>query len=623
MTRVKAEEIRIFLCYAREDIVAVKAVYQKLSDAGYYPWMDKKDLLPGQKWRIETPKALKAARFVIIFFSKQSVSKEGYVQREFKLALDTLEEKPEGKVYIIPVRLDDCQVPESFGHIHYCDLFEKDGLELVLKTIKSQLEEPAQPEDVGIPLEEHQRVLKELEEQKKQFEKERKKLEAEKRQAEAEKRRQEQEELERQAAEEKRRRKQEIAYQQKTHQPRVIPQETPDGKIHGSKKIFLGIALVAVIVISSVIIINSIPSDSDPQADVAVNEPPPTITRDTLPKVQTEEKIPPPQLSLYTRDGRSKVILEKNKSGEWEGTLQMRLVSSTNKDSALYDNNRFYARINNYQIELQASARKYYLEGKLNFGNRRFTERPIQFFDRKNEYAASDTYSLAFDYKETPKPVKPEVYGDLFSLNKFEKISAGSFQMGSENGSSNEKPLHTVRITNPFYLGKHEVTQEQWEAVMGNNPGHFKGKNLPVESVSWEDVQEFLRRLNQQIGREIFRLPTEAEWEYACRAGTSGDYAGNLDDMAWYSSNSNAQTHPVGTKQPNDWGLYDMHGNVWEWCQDWYGYYSSGPATGSERVIRGGGWNLFALYCRSAFRGSFSPGDRSGRLGFRLVRTAP
>ena len=149
-----------------------------------------------------------------------------------------------------------------------------------------------------------------------------------------------------------------------------------------------------------------------------------------------------------------------------------------------------------------------------------------------------------------------------------------------------------------------------------------------METVSWDDVQEFIRKLNAAVGEERYRLPTEAEWEYAARAGTSGDRYGNLDAIAWYGDNSGSRTHPVGRKAPNAWGLHDMLGNVWEWTQDWYGDYPGGsvtdpqgPASGSERVFRGGSWGGFARYCRASFRGYDSPGFRAGYLGFRLLRT--
>ncbi len=202
-------------------------------------------------------------------------------------------------------------------------------------------------------------------------------------------------------------------------------------------------------------------------------------------------------------------------------------------------------------------------------------------------------------------------------------VPAGSFQMGdSSNG-----PIHTVTLSQGFYMGRTEVTQAQWVAVMGSNPSYFKNcDNCPVEQVSWDDVQEFIRKLNAK-GEGVYRLPTEAEWEYAARAGTTGDFAGNLDSMAWYSANAGNKTHEVATKQANAWGLYDMHGNVWEWVQDWYGSYPSGSATnptgatsGSDRVNRGGGWSDDAGLARSAFRYHYTPSIRYYDLGFRVVR---
>jgi formylglycine-generating enzyme required for sulfatase activity len=228
---------------------------------------------------------------------------------------------------------------------------------------------------------------------------------------------------------------------------------------------------------------------------------------------------------------------------------------------------------------------------------------------------------------------------------EFVYIEPGTFMMGSSSGESerdDDEKQHRVTLTKGFYMQTTEVTQGQWKAVMGNNPSHFKncGDDCPVEEVSWNDVQEFIRKLNQREGGNKYRLPTEAEWEYAARAGSTEAFANggiselecgydsNLDAMGWYCGNSNKKTHSVAQKQPNAWGLYDMHGNVYEWCQDWYGDYPSGsvtdptgPSGGSRRVKRGGCWNLYARYCRSAFRFRSAPDFRFCNLGFRLLRT--
>lgn len=214
--------------------------------------------------------------------------------------------------------------------------------------------------------------------------------------------------------------------------------------------------------------------------------------------------------------------------------------------------------------------------------------------------------------------------------NSFVRIPAGEFMMGSGNGAADERPVHRVRISRSLEMCKYEVTQAQWEAGMGSNPSHYKGANLPVENVSWEDVQQFIQKLNALNDGYIYRLPTEAEWEYGCRAGSTGDYAGALDAMAWYGNNAAGTTHPVGQKKPNSWGLYDMHGNVLEWCDDWFNgsYYAQspsvdpkGPSAGSSRVLRGGNWVLGSGFLRSAHRSGRTPGLRENDLGFRLVRT--
>ena len=218
-------------------------------------------------------------------------------------------------------------------------------------------------------------------------------------------------------------------------------------------------------------------------------------------------------------------------------------------------------------------------------------------------------------------------------------IRPGTFTMGSpasESGrSSDEGPQTQVTLTEGYWLGKTEVTQAQWEALMESIPSKFMGPDRPVEQVFWSDAMEFCRKLTERersAGRlpegYEYTLPTEAQWEYACRAGTTGQYGGdgNLDDMGWYRQNSGNTTHPVGQKQANAWGLYDMHGNVWEWCLDWYGNYPggsvrdpTGPASGTGRVGRGGGWGSYAIGCRSAFRSGGVSGYRFNGLGFRLA----
>jgi len=225
----------------------------------------------------------------------------------------------------------------------------------------------------------------------------------------------------------------------------------------------------------------------------------------------------------------------------------------------------------------------------------------------------------------------------------FAFISPGTFIMGSpeaELGRGEDELPHELTITHSFFLQTTPVTQGQWKAVMGNNPSRFfpERDDHPVESISWYDCQKFIERLNSS-GEHIYRLPTEAEWEYACRAGKNFscsegeivelfcDHDPNLDAVGWYCGNSDRATHPVGQKKPNPWGLYDLHGNVLEWCQDWYGTYPTtpqtdptGPITGPGQVIRGGSWFSNAKSCRAAARFYWSPNTKSDFIGFRLVR---
>lgn len=240
--------------------------------------------------------------------------------------------------------------------------------------------------------------------------------------------------------------------------------------------------------------------------------------------------------------------------------------------------------------------------------------------------------------------------GALVEGSGMVRIPAGEFLMGSDFGNADEAPSHRVRIGHDFEMSKFEITQAQWKTVMtnphskaggvhptedgaeaSNSPSHFKGDSLPVDSVSWDDIQVFLRRLNVRDGKHTYRLPTEAEWEYACKAGKGEVDPKHLNAVAWYHDNSEEKTQRVGQKEPNAWGLYDMYGNVSEWVQDWYAqdYYAAsprsdpaGPATGSYRVYRGACWFDGDKYCRATTRRFDFPVSRFYNVGFRVVRTA-
>lgn len=250
----------------------------------------------------------------------------------------------------------------------------------------------------------------------------------------------------------------------------------------------------------------------------------------------------------------------------------------------------------------------------------------------------------SFDNNNVTDPVTEVSTQDLETYTnsigmEFVLIPAGEFEMGSpsdeEDRGDEEGPVHEVTIEQVYYLGTYEVTQEQWVEVMGDNPSDSnKGDNYPVEDVSWNDVQEFVEKLNEMEGTDKYRLPSEAEWEYACQAGTTtrysfGDDESDLSEYGWYEGNSGRETHPVGQKLPNPWGLYDMHGNVYEWVQDRYhNDYEGAPTDGSAwesgsssaRVSRGGSWLGNARYCRSTNRDLDDPGNRLDYLGFRLLR---
>jgi formylglycine-generating enzyme required for sulfatase activity len=239
--------------------------------------------------------------------------------------------------------------------------------------------------------------------------------------------------------------------------------------------------------------------------------------------------------------------------------------------------------------------------------------------------------------QESIKANAPQTALDLGKGVKLELvlIRPGSFMMGDGTGGDDEKPVHKVTLTKPFYIGKYKVTQPQWEALMGSNPSIAKDPKNPVERVSWEDCKAFLQKLDAKFGDKVvkFSFPTEAQWEYACRAGKTtkycfGDKEADLGRYAWFIENSKDKIHPVGEKKPNAWGLYDVHGDAWEWCADWYdkAYYKTspandppGPASGIFRVCRGSSWESMAPDCRCGFRLFAVPSDRFPYISLRVA----
>ncbi|MBQ0056498.1 MAG: SUMF1/EgtB/PvdO family nonheme iron enzyme [Bacteroidales bacterium] len=285
---------------------------------------------------------------------------------------------------------------------------------------------------------------------------------------------------------------------------------------------------------------------------------------------------------------------------------------------------------------------------KVVVGTRKVTIRKEGYEDYTQDIVVSEGQTASVDGQMT-KRVAPaavtasqstatgaNVESQTFTVNgvsfKMVAVKGGTFQMGAtpeqQDAYKDEKPVHSVTLSD-YYIGETEVTQALWKAVMGSNPSTWKGDNLPVEQVSWKDCQKFIKKLNQLTGKN-FRLPTEAEWEYAARGGKESkgyQYSGsnNLGSVAWYDDNLGSKIHAVKPKQPNELGLYDMSGNVWEWCQDWYGGYSGGsqtnpkgPSSGSRRVYRGGSWYYDARHCRVAYRNWDTPHYRSYDLGLRL-----
>lgn len=529
-----ASKVKVFISYAREDEETAIRLYHDFKGAGLDPWLDKESLLPGQKWKAAISQAIKDSSFFLALLSSKSLTKRGYIQREWRMGFEVLDTIPRTEIFLIPVRLDDCKPEdEALKDPHWADLFPsyEVGLERILHVL----------------LKDSAGKAPELQEQK----------------GEA-----------------------------------ISPAGEACEALHS----------------------NAAPI---PELSRGVFEYP----EEFITRINACEPVPA---------GKAKLIAEKydilagkfplEASWEnWTRELQgmpfsganLHLSADRELAQTLYRKGTEHAlfiklkaegdRVGMERIELWAAGRPIPVEG---IGTEPAAEKP---------------------------------WAEPITGMEFIWVPGGKFLMGSpeseEGRFDDEGPVHEVAV-NGFWLGKHPVTQREWEKVMETKPSHFKGsERCPVERVSWEDAHQFIQKLISLSGEaRRFRLPSEAEWEYACRAGTrtrfyTGDAEADLDQCGWYIENSNGEPHPVGEKEPNAFGLYDMHGNVWEWVEDeWHENYEGAPDGGrawvdnqvaSIRVVRGGCWDDDARSCRSASRDGYVPWFRDGYLGFRVALSLP
>ncbi|MEM8612526.1 MAG: SUMF1/EgtB/PvdO family nonheme iron enzyme [Cyanobacteria bacterium P01_H01_bin.105] len=468
--------VQIFLAHAKEDKAKVFELYDRLKHKGYKPWLDKKDLLGGQLWDDEIKKAIGSSDVFLACLSTRSVEKQGYVQKEFRMALQKCGNLPEGKIYLIPLRLDDCEIPNlrqreyglNIRDYQWIDYFEDDGFEQLVRSIDYHFPKVDTAPDTS---------SNEVE-------------------------------------------KEEKSEPYLLDSPSEVP-ELPLPDEYGNLEPLMWSHPVE----WSHPIEAASPAPQQPSQEVVV----PTQEPDNVPR----------------RRGR---LVSKSKP---RGTPRLKT---------------------------------------LDLGN-------------------GITLELVY-------------------------ISAGTFPMGSpeEKGKDRERPQHKVTVPE-FWMGKYPVTQAQYKVASGKNPSKFKDDNCPVETVSWHDAVKFCEQVSQKTG-ENFRLPSESEWEYACRAGATTPYCfGERLDIGQANYGKNIdKTTPVGDYPPNDFGLYDMHGNVYEWCyDDWHNNYNGAPTNGSawkeggnpnSRVLRGGCWYHSPWFCRSAYRDNDNPDDRDYSIGFRVVCSA-
>lgn len=446
---------RVFLCHSSGDKAKVREFYHRLKTNGVDPWLDEEDLLPGQAWQVEITKAVQASSAVLVFLSRGSVQATGFVNKEIKFALDVADAQPEGKIFVIPARLEDCEVPERLRHLQWVNLFEAAGYEKLLRALTAA-------------------GLREI--------------------------------------------------------------RSTSG------------------------------SESAPKPMETTNE----------------QRLEPARL-------------------EFEPTLPnvAFVPGPISAGRPVPESNPFW--------------RKWLLIGAAGVALVAASYGGWKLFPQGHDPVSG---KASVDHATRPNPKDGLIYV---------AIPPSIFRMGCSPGDSacdgDETPAHDVQITKGFWMGQTEVTQAAYQKVMGDNPSQFKGGDLPVERATWDEAKQYCSAIGG-------RLPTEAEWEYAARGGSTAERYGDLDDVAWYGENSGSKTHPVAGLKANGFGLYDMLGNVWEWTADWYAkdYYQrregrdpQGPSSGTARSLRGGSWYNNRSIVRASIRNRGAPDERVFNVGFRCV----
>ena len=578
----------IFISYAKEDRTRIEPLAKALAEQGWSVWWDRK-IPAGRTWREVIGEALENARAVVVAWSETSV-KSRWVQEEADWGL-------EGKI-LVPVFLDDVRPPLGFGAVQAVDLsqwkpsqhsprFDKliADLELILgpSPLKARIVEQKSAEKEAAA----EAKRREEERQQAAEEEMRRKAEEDARRKAAEKRQTEEAAKRKQAKEKQRAEAKRLADEARKSKEQAAGQE---GHQSDNKK-WLWVGLV-VLVLALVVVGGWI---------------------HRIFQQQDMEDHYNHQFGLLAEQ------LEKH-IGETEAVSN---PDHLNEVIHRMDELFFHPR-----GDLLNEARR---EG---FDTRAWERQLEDLLGQWQEVVEVKGKELARRAKAEPGQL-PKTFTNSIGM-EFVYIPPGTFIMGSpesEAGRKDHELQHEVTLTQGFYMQTTEVTWGQWRAVVKSNRTSFKecGEECPVERISWDDVQAFIDKLNAKEGSMRYRLPTEAEWEYSCRAGTTtafsfGNFADALSEHAWYKLNSEKTIHPVGRRKPNPWGLYDMHGNVWEWCQDWSGQYSyekandpSGPSSGTLRILRGGAWSVPAEFCRSASRHVNLPGARYVDIGFRLV----